>query len=85
MEPDSPAWERLRDWIAGVLRRDPASLTPETRLRDLTADSLDQVELTMAFEEDFEVDVPDELAERGLDITLGELAHCIRPRDPGGG
>ena len=30
---------------------------------DLGADSLDTVELVMAFEEDFEIDIPDEVAE----------------------
>jgi len=31
---------------------------------DLGADSLDQVELIMAFEEEFEIDIPDEEAEK---------------------
>ena len=33
-------------------------------IEDLGADSLDQVELVMAFEEEFELDIPDEDAEK---------------------
>lgn len=33
-------------------------------IKDLGADSLDTVELVMAFEEEFELDIPDEVAEK---------------------
>jgi len=43
---------------------------------DLGADSLDTVELVMALEEKFEIDIPDEAAE-GI-TTVGEAVEYIR-------
>jgi acyl carrier protein len=43
----------------------PQQVTPEAKfIEDLGADSLDTVELVMAFEEEFGIDVPDEEAEK---------------------
>ena len=40
-------------------------MTPEAKfVEDLGADSLDTVELVMAFEEEFDIEVPDEEAEK---------------------
>jgi acyl carrier protein len=40
-------------------------VTPEASfVEDLRADSLDMVELSMAFEEEFQIDIPDEEAEK---------------------
>jgi acyl carrier protein len=39
-------------------------LSPETTFEDLNADSLDVVELIMALEEEFELEIPDEDAEK---------------------
>ncbi len=43
---------------------DEATITPETSFEDLNADSLDIVELIMALEEAFDLDIPDEEAEK---------------------
>jgi acyl carrier protein len=44
-------------------------IKPEsTFIEDLGADSLDLVELVMAFEEEFDVEIPDEAAEKILSI-----------------
>ena len=56
---------------------DVATLSPETDLvNDLHADSLDLVELIMAFEDEFEISIPDEVA---LSVkTLGDAVEYIR-------
>ena len=44
--------------------------------KDLGADSLDQVELVMALEEQFEVEIPDETAEKL--VTVGDAVNYIQ-------
>lgn len=44
-------------------------------IEDLGADSLDQVELVMAFEEEFDLDIPDEEAEKIR--TVGDAVAFI--------
>ena len=45
-------------------------------IEDLGADSLDQVELVMAFEEEFDLDIPDEEAEKIR--TVGDAVTYIQ-------
>ena len=57
--------QRVAQTIADVLKVAPERIVPAARLKeDLGADSLDQVELVMAFEEAFGIEVPDEDAEK---------------------
>ena len=57
--------ERVKQIIVEQLGVDEAEVTPTASfVDDLGADSLDQVELVMAFEEDFGIEVPDEDAEK---------------------
>lgn len=57
--------QRVTDIIVDQLGVDAAQVTPEANfIDDLTADSLDQVELIMAFEEEFKAEIPDEDAEK---------------------
>jgi len=51
--------------VADQLDRNPDEVTAEASfVEDLGADSLDQVELIMAFEEEFDIEIPDEDAEK---------------------
>ncbi|NLC07678.1 MAG: acyl carrier protein [Syntrophomonadaceae bacterium] len=51
--------------ISEQLDVEPEKITPETRLMDdLKADSMDLVEMVMAFEEEFGISIPDEDAEK---------------------
>ena len=51
-------------------------MTPEAKfIEDLGADSLDTVELIMALEEEFSIEVPDEQAEKLL--TVGDVIKYI--------
>lgn len=57
--------EKVKDIIVEQLGVNPEQVTPEAKfIEDLGADSLDTVELVMAFEEEFGIDVPDEEAEK---------------------
>ena len=64
------------DILVEQLSIDRAQLTPEARLEeDLGADSLDKVEIIMAIDEQFHIDVPDEAAERVS--TVGDLLETL--------
>ena len=57
--------EKVRQIIAEQLGVDESEVTPTASfVDDLGADSLDTVELVMAFEEGFEIEIPDEDAEK---------------------
>jgi acyl carrier protein len=57
--------EKVKDIIVEELGVEREKLTPEASfMEDLGADSLDTVELVMAFEKEFEIDIPDEDAEK---------------------
>ena len=56
--------ERVKNIIVEELAVDPEEVTLEASfIDDLGADSLDVVELVMAFEEEFDIEIPDEDAE----------------------
>jgi acyl carrier protein len=57
--------EKVKEIIAKQLGVNAAEVTPEASfVEDLGADSLDTVELVMAFEETFNIEIPDEEAEK---------------------
>ncbi len=57
--------DKVKQIIVEQLGVDEAEVTPTASfVDDLGADSLDQVELVMAFEEAFEIEIPDEDAEK---------------------
>ena len=56
--------ERLYKAVASVLDIDESTITPESKFADdLGADSLDAVELIMALEEEYGIEVDDEAAQ----------------------
>jgi len=56
---------KVKEIIADRLQVDIGSVTPTASfIEDLGADSLDTVELVMAFEEEFDLEIPDEDAEK---------------------
>jgi len=57
--------EKVKEIIAKQLGVNASDVTPEASfVEDLGADSLDTVELVMAFEEAFNIEIPDEDAEK---------------------
>ena len=58
-------FETIRDIIVEQLSVDPSLVTEDTHLmKDLEADSLDAVEIIMAIESQFDIEIPDEEAEK---------------------
>jgi acyl carrier protein len=71
--------ERVRDIIVDLLGVEPEKVTPDARFReDLEADSLDLVELIMAFEEEFGGEISDEDAQQIT--TVGEAVTYVEQR-----
>ena len=57
--------QKVSDLIVDQLGVDADSVSPDAHfIDDLGADSLDTVELVMAFEEEFDIEIPDEDAEK---------------------
>lgn len=62
--------QRIKGIIAEQLNVEMTAISGESRfIEDLGADSLDIVELVMAFEETFHLDIPDEKAEEILKVS----------------
>jgi acyl carrier protein len=72
-------FETVKEIIVDLLGVDPAKVTPEARFREeLEADSLDLVELIMAFEDKFGGEISDEDAQSIT--TVGEAVKYIETR-----
>jgi acyl carrier protein len=72
-------FDRVKKIIAEQLGVEPAKVTPEARFReDLGADSLDLVELIMAFEEEFGGQISDDEAQKIR--TVGEAVSYLEAR-----
>jgi acyl carrier protein len=62
---DKPVDERVKAIIVEQLGVEENDVAPAAKfIEDLGADSLDTVELVMAFEEEFDIEIPDEDAEK---------------------
>ncbi len=59
------AFDRVKAIVVEQLGVDAAQVTPQSKfVEDLGADSLDVVELVLALEEEFDIEIPDEDAEK---------------------
>ena len=68
---------RVAKILTSILKVAPDRLTPEKRIsQDLKADSLDIVEMVMALEEEFHIEIPDREAEKFR--TVDDVTRCIR-------
>ncbi len=69
--------QKVKDIIVEQLGVDSAEVKPEASfVNDLGADSLDTVELVMALEESFDMEIPDEEAEKIQ--TVGQAIDYIK-------
>ncbi|HTD35373.1 MAG TPA: acyl carrier protein [Candidatus Elarobacter sp.] len=72
----SDTFDRVKKIIVEQLGVEENEVTPEASITDdLGADSLDQVELVMAFETEFGIDIPDEEAEKIK--TVGDAVQKV--------
>ncbi len=75
--------QKIRDIIVEQLGVTPEKVTPEASfIDDLGADSLDTVELIMALEEAFEIEIPDEDAEKMEKV--GDAIRYLKDHSGGG-
>ena len=74
-----PVEERVKEIICEQLGVEEDEVTPNAKfIEDLGADSLDTVELVMAFEEEFGMEIPDEDAEKIT--TVGDAIRYIKEK-----
>lgn len=70
-------FEKLRDIIVEVLNVDETEVTMEsTFIDDLGADSLDVFQIIMGIEEEFNIEIPNEEAEKI--VTVGDAVEQIK-------
>ena len=70
-------FEKLRDIIVEVLNVDETEVTMEsTFIADLGADSLDVFQIIMGIEEEFDIEIPNEEAEKI--VTVGDAVEQIK-------
>lgn len=69
-------FDKIKEIIVEQLSCEADDITMETHLmKDLEADSLDAVEIIMAIEDEYEIEIPDEVAEKFQ--TVGDLVHYV--------
>lgn len=72
-------FEKVKDIVAEQLDVEVGDITMETSLmKDLDADSLDAVEIIMALEDEFDVEIPDEDAEAFKNI--GDIVNYVEEK-----
>ncbi len=70
-------FQSIKQMIVNQLGVDESIITMESSfVDDLNADSLDMVELVMAMEQEFDISIPDEVAERVA--TVGDAVEYIK-------
>lgn len=72
-------FEKIREIIVEQLGVEESAVTLETHLmKDLEADSLDAVEIIMAIEDEFEIEIPDEEAEKFH--SVGDIVKYVEEK-----
>lgn len=70
-------FDKVKEIIVNQLGVSDTAVTMEASfIDDLGADSLDIVELVMALEEEFDIEIPDEDAEKA--VTVGDVVDYIK-------
>ena len=70
-------FEKLQGIIAEVLNLEPEEITQTSKfVDDLGADSLDIFQIIMGIEEEFDIEIPNETAEKI--VTVGDAVEAIK-------
>lgn len=70
---------RVKEIMAEKLAIEIETIVPEANIKeDLGADSLDVIELVMAFEDEFSIVIPDEVIENI--VTVQQAIECVNDR-----
>ncbi|MDO5550018.1 MAG: acyl carrier protein [Lachnospiraceae bacterium] len=70
-------FEKVQGIIAEVLNMEPEEITmAATFVDDLGADSLDVFQIIMGIEEEFDIEIPNEIAEKI--VTVGDAVEAIK-------
>ena len=70
-------FEKLQNIIAEVLNIEPDEITMDTTfVEDLGADSLDVFQIIMGIEEEFDIEIPNEEAEKI--VSVGDAVEAIK-------
>lgn len=72
---DAELYEKVKAIVVEELDIDADAATPDANVTDLGADSLDLVELIMRLEEEFDIEIPEELAVKIT--TVQEAADAV--------
>ena len=73
-----PVEDTIKGIVTKIVRCDEKILTPESTWKDLKADSLDMVQILIAIEEQFDIEVPDEDAQKIQ--NFGEFVAYVEDR-----
>ncbi len=69
-------FDKIREIIVEQLAVEPEEISLDTNLiKDLSADSLDAVEIIMAIEDEYNIEIPDEVAEEFK--TVGDIVRYV--------
>ena len=70
--------EQIREIVARITRVDATIITRESTFKDIKADSLDVVQALVAVEELFEIEIPDEEAQKFQ--SFGDFVSYVESR-----
>ena len=70
--------ETVKDTIVKIVHCELDILTPKTTFQDMKADSLDMVQVLVALEDEFDIEIPDEDAQKFQ--TFGDFASYVEKR-----
>ena len=76
-------FDKIKDIIIDQLQVEESDVDMDTNLmKDLSADSLDAVEIIMAIEEEFGIEIPDEDAENFLTLlSMSRKTNSLRTKE----
>jgi len=72
------AEETIKDIIVKIVHCDREILTPESTFQDMKADSLDMVQVLVALEDEFGIEIPDEEAQKFK--NFGDFVSFVEAR-----